>query len=212
MRKKHLFVLCVLSFALMLTACGSSYPKLSGDEALAALKSAKTLYFTGDLDDVNTFSDILADEQIVGEVKEKGLINNRMIATIDGKEHCYCKYVSSGDVMQIEHSGTTYGVYDMDDNCLGYMQQRFGNGTSWYAFLQADCSEKDYRLTEDVSTLCDSSGHTIGTISRVLDSTVSHAFHVEIKTDDGAQVDYTDKLIIYWASVSWLNDEYSYLT
>ncbi len=210
LNKKAACLMLIAALSLSLAACGGD--KLSGDEAWAALESANTLYLTGDLDDVNTFSDIVADESVVGKVQEKGLINNTMVVTVDGTEQFYYKFVTSGEIMEGK-VGTTYGCFDMDDNCLGYMQLRFGGGTSRYAFLNADGSEKGYYLDEELTTFMNAGGEPIGSVEAELDSTISKSFHVEIKTfATQEKIDYIDKLAVYWSAVNWLNSEYSYLT
>lgn len=210
MKRKLLCLMLAAALTLALAACGAD--KLSGDEAWAALEGANTLYLTGDLDDVNTFSDIKADEKIVGKVQEKGLINNTMIVTVNDTEQFYYKFVTSGEIMEGK-VGTTYGCFDMDDNCLGYMQLRFGDGTSRYAFLNADGSEKSYYLDEELTTFLNADGEPIGSVEAELDSTISKNFHIEIKTyATQEKVEYIDKLAVYWSAVNWLNSEYSYLT
>ncbi len=208
--KKLAVCLLFAALTLSLVACGAD--KLSGDEAWSALEKANTLYLTGDLDDVNTFSDITANDQVVGKVQEKGLINNSMVVIVDGKEQFCYKYVTSGAIMD-GNVGTTYGCFDMDGNCLGYMQLQFGNGTSRYAFLTADGGDKGYYLDENLTTFTNAGGEPIGSVEAVLDSLASHAFHVTIKTyATPEKIDYKDKLAVYWSAVSLLNTEYSYLT
>ncbi|MBO4914635.1 MAG: hypothetical protein J5449_05450, partial [Oscillospiraceae bacterium] len=67
-------------------------------------------------------------------------------------------------------------------------------------------------LDEELTTFTNARGENIGSVEAKLDSLASHAFHVTIKTDAGAPLDYTDKLAVYWCAVEWLNDKYSYLT
>ena len=210
MTKKAICLLLAAVLALALAACGAE--ELSGDEAWEALERANTIRLMGDLDDVNTFSDILADGKIVGKVQEKGLINNAMVVTVDGTEQLRYKFVTSGEIME-GAVGTTYGCYDADGNCLGYMQLQFGNGTARYVFLNADGSEKGYYLDEDLTTFTNAAGDPIGSVEAKLDSTLSKAFHVEIKTyATQEKIEYIDKLAVYWSAVNWINSEYSYLT
>ena len=208
MKKKAICLLLASALVLALAACGAK--KLTGDEAWNALKSAEKLHLTGDLDDVNTFSDILADGYIVGRVQEKGLIDSSMAVSVDGKEEFYYKFVTSGEIMEGK-VGTTYGCFDMDGSCLGYMQLRFGSGTSRYAFLDADGNEKGCYLDDNLTTLTDSRGEIIGSVEAKLDSMLTHAFHVTVTTSSSS-IDYIDKLAIYWCAVTELNSDYSYLT
>lgn len=208
MKKKATCLLLAAALVFALAACGAE--KLTGDEARSALKSAEKLHLTGDLDDVNTFSDILADDRIVGKVQEKGLIDNSMVVSVDGREEFYYKFVTGGEIME-GRVGTTYGCFDMDDNCLGYMQLRYGDGTSRYAFLYADGTEKGYYLDDNLTAFTDSGGKRIGTVEAKLDSILTHAFHVTITTSSSS-IDYHDKLAVYWCAVTELNSDYSYLT
>lgn len=213
MKKRLLCFALAAAAALVLAACGTD--KLSGDEAWSALENADTIYLTGDLDDVNTFSDILADEKVVGRVQEKGMINNSLVVSVDGEEAFCCKYVTSGEIMEANDGrvGTTYGYFDMDDNCLGYMQLRFGDGMAWYAFLDADGNEKGYYMDEDLTTFLNAGGNPIGSVEKEVDSMLTKAFHVTLKTyATQEKVDYIDKFAVYWSAVNWLNTEYSYLT
>ncbi len=209
MKKKLICMTLAAALALALAACGK-YPQLSGDAAQSALEGAETLYLTGDLDDVNTFSDIVADEQIVGKVQEKGLLVNTMEVSVNGGEQFYYRYAKDDEFWN--DAGTTYVCCDKDDNVLGYMQQLFGKGVSYYAFCGADRSEKDCYLDEDLTTFTNSAGQTVGTVEAELDSTKTHAFHVTIKTDGAADLDCVNKLAVYWCAVHQLNSEYSYLT
>ena len=206
--RRTLCLLLAAALALALAACGGN-PELSGDAAWSALKNAGTIRLTGDLDDVNTFSDVVADGQIVGKVQEKGLLNNTMVVSVDGREQFYYRFAKDGEFWN--DAGTTYVCCDMDDNVLGYMQLLFADHRGRYAFCGADRSEKGYYLDEELTTFTDGGGNTVGTVEAALDSRITKAFHVTIKTD-GGKVDYTDKLAVYWCAVHWLNSEYSYLT
>lgn len=209
MKKKAACLMLITALSLSLAACGAE--KLSGDAAWAALEGANTLYLTGDLDDVNTFSDIAADEKIVGKVQEKGLINNTMVVTVDDAEQFYYRYAKDDEFWN--DAGMTYVCCDMDGNVLGYMQKLYGKGFSYYAFCDADRNEKGYYLDEELTTFTNGSGEPIGSVEAELDSFMSHAFHVTIKTyATQEKVDYIDKLAAYWSAVHRLNSEYSYLT
>ncbi len=208
MKKKLICLLLAAALALSLAACGGE--ELSGEAAWAALENAETLALTGDLDDVNTFSDIAADEKIVGAIQEKGILNNTMVVSVDGTEQFYYRFAKNDEFWN--NAGTTYACCDMDDNVLGYMHLLFANGASYYAFCDAERNEKGYYLDENLTAITDSAGKAIGSVEAELDSTISHAFHVTIKTLPGdTTVDYIDKLAIYWCAVNWLNSEYSYL-
>lgn len=206
MKKKGICLLLAAALALSLTACGSE--GLSGDAAWSALEKADTLYLTGDLDDVNTFSDINADGQVVGKVQEKGLINNTMVVSVDGKEQFYYRYAKDDEFWN--NAGTTYVCCDMDGNCLGYMHLLYGSGTSYYAFCDAARNEKGYYLDEDLTTFTNAAGEPIGSVEAKLDNILTNAFHVEIKTyATQEKIDYRDKLAVYWSAVSLLNSEYN---
>ncbi len=203
--KRILCITLAAALALALAACGAG--KLSGSEAWAALENANTVYLTGDLDDVNTFSDITADGQVVGEVQEKGIINNTMVVSVDGKEQFYYRYAKNDEFWN--NAGTTYVCCDMDDTVLGYMQLLYGKGMSYYAFCDAKRNEKGYYLDEDLTTFTNAAGEPIGSVEAKLDNYMTNAFHVEIKTyATNEKIDYIDKLAVYWSAVSMLNSDY----
>ena len=193
------------ALALALAACGEA--PLSGDAAWSTLENANTLYLTGNLNDVNTSSDITADGKVIGQVQEKGLINNTMVVTVDGKEQFYYRYAKDDEFWN--DAGTTYVCCDMDGNCLGYMHLLFAKGTSYYAFCDAERNEKGYYLDEELTTFTNASGEPIGSVEAALDNIVTSSFHVEIKTfATQEKIDYTDKLAVYWSAVSLLNSRY----
>ncbi len=206
MKKRLLCLLLAAALALALAACGAE--KLSGDDAWAALKDAHEFYLTGDLDDINTFSDILADGKNVGKVQEKGLFNNTMVVTIDGREQFYYRYAKDDEFWN--NATTTYVCCDMDDNVLGYMHLLYGDGARYYAFCDAQRNEKGYYIDEDLTTFTNAAGEPIASCEAKLDSIATNAFHVEIKTyATQEKIDYIDKLAVYWSAVSLLNDKYN---
>ena len=198
---------------LLLVSCGQKYPKLSGEAAWTALENAHSLYIKGDIDHVNVVSDLRADDHIVGKVKESGIIDNRMYVVIDGEKQFYYKYETSGEIMNRDDIGTTYGYYDMSDNCLGYMQLRFVNGAAIFFFLNPDETPKRYYMDENITTFYNENGVPIATAERVLDNIFTHKFHIEIiSLDSGIKIDYIDKLAVCWSAIYEIGREHRYLT
>ncbi|MBP8715292.1 MAG: hypothetical protein KBH85_07870 [Lachnospiraceae bacterium] len=77
-KRSGIFISLLLAGTLAIAGCGNKQPKLSGDEAKEALNNAEKLYFTGNLSDVNTYSNISADDKTAGYVEESGFVTKNI--------------------------------------------------------------------------------------------------------------------------------------
>ncbi len=232
--KKRHFSIAILVILLMLgtAGCGkeeAEYPKLTGEEARQAFGAAHEVLLTGDVDDVNTFSDVIADGQNVGKVKESGLIHNRITYSVENEDQFYvafCDYEKEDSVVEDDRyaTSTTYTYYDMDGNRLGYLQDRalFKGDDEWYVtvFLDTRGRMKEYYIEP-----YDSWGHEwamngagvynmnrekVGEIELDLTNYITKNFSIRMDLGEaGEALSEMDKTAIYWRCVQEMTDRYS---
>lgn len=230
-KKSIMMLLPVVGILIVLTGCGSSsdeFPMLSGQEARAVFENSASIQLTGDIDDVNTFSDVIADGQNVGEVKEHGLINNTITYSVDGEEQfyiAYCDYDEEDKVVEDENyaCSTTYTYYDMEDNRLGYAQERalFQGDDEWYVmvFLDTEGNMKNYYIEpyDDWGHDWAASGagiynmdrEKVGEISLELTNVLTDSFSIGMELGDATEeLSEMDRVAIYWRCVSEMNNMY----
>ena len=232
--RKKCIVSCVLIAMLTIIAvgCGSSegkYPKLEGEEARTVFDRSSDIKITGDIDDINTSSDVIADSQNVGKVKEHGIVNSQITYSVDGEDQFYvafCDFDEEDNVVNSDEyaTSTTYTYYDMDGYRLGYAQDRalFQGDDEWYVmvFLDTDGYMKNYYIEAN-----DSWGHDwaqsgagvynmnrekVGEISLELTNALTRNFSIEMDLGDAAdELSEMDRVAIYWRCVSEMNKRYN---
>ena len=231
-RKKCIFP-CILiaTLAISMAGCGTTkdeYPKLEGQEARTAFAQSSDIRLTGDIDDVNTFSDVIADGKNVGEVKEHGVINNQITYSVDGEDQFYiafCDFDEEDKVVESDEyaTSTTYTYYDMDGNRLGYAQMRalFQGDDEWYVmvFLDAEGNMKNYYIedyddwdhewAENGAGVYNMDREKVGEISLDLTNFVTNGFSIGMELNAAAdELSEMDRVAIYWRCVSEMNDKY----
>ena len=157
----------------------------------------------GELDEVNQQGDILADDKVAAYVIESGFFDTKWTVSVDGEDWFYVKYVTDEPVNNVDgvNSGSTYGYYDMDDNCLGYAQDRIIETDAlerdyYMVFLDAEGNPReDYLAEEKGRYLYDYDGNVIGEGYADMDSFFSDACHVEVQTD--TEMNFMDKFAMY---------------
>ena len=233
--RKKCIVLCILiaTLAINMAGCGSAedeFPKLKGQEARTVFDQSSDIRLTGDVDDVNTFSDVIADEKNVGEVKEHGFLNNRITYSVDGEDQFYIAFCDfdeeDKEVVESEEyaTSTTYTYYDMDGKRLGYAQDRalFQGDDEWYVmvFLDTEGNMKNYYIEpyDDWGHEWAKSGagvynmdrEKVGEISLDLTNVISNSFSIGMELNDAAdELSEMDRVAIYWRCVSEMNDRYN---
>ena len=231
-RKKNIMSgLFIVLLSITMSGCGGEedqFPKLMGQEAREVFAASADIRLTGDIDDVNTFSDVIADAQNVGEVKEHGLINNRITYSVDGEDQfyiAYCDYDEEDKVVEDENyaCSTTYTYYDMEDNRLGYAQDRavFKGDDEWYVmvFLDTEGNMKNYYIEpyDDWGHEWAKSGagvynmdrEKVGEISLELTNVVTNSFSISMELGDAAEeLSEMDRVAIYWRCVREMNNRY----
>lgn len=200
----------VMGAGLLLTGCTLVIPSQieypDADAAKEALNHATTVTFqTEDLEDVDTMGDILADGKIAAYMSQSGFWNVKWTVNVDDQDWFYLKSVTDEPINDVEGvvSGTTYGYYDMDDNCLGYGQERVitpeGGEKAWYIqFLDADGNPKeDYYATEDGTILLDSERNVIARVDGKIDM-IGSGCTINFVMEDGVdqEVDIKDKIVM----------------
>ena len=200
----------VMGAGLLLTGCTLVIPSQieypDADAAKEALNHATTVTFlTEDLEDVDTMGDILADEKIAAYMSQSGFWNVKWTVNVDDQDWFYLKNVTDEPINDVEGviSGTTYGYYDMDDNCLGYGQKRVitpeGGEKAWYIqFLDADGNvREDYYAIEDGTILLDSERNVIARVDGKIDM-IGTGCTINFVMEDGVdqEVDIKDKIVM----------------
>ena len=200
----------VMGAGLLLTGCTIVIPSQieypDADAAKEALNHATTVTFlTEDLEDVDTMGDILADEKIAAYMSQSGFWNVKWTVNVDDQDWFYLKNVTDEPINDVEGviSGTTYGYYDMDDNCLGYGQKRVitpeGGEKAWYIqFLDADGNvREDYYAIEDGTILLDSERNVIARVDGKIDM-IGSGCTINFVMEDGVdqEVDIKDKIVM----------------
>ena len=230
-KKSIVFWVFIALLSISMAGCGSEkvqFPKLEGQEARTVFGLSPNIRLTGDIDDVNTFSDVIADEKNVGEVKEHGLFNSRITYTVDGKEQFYvafCDYDEDDKVVENEKyaTSTTYTYYDMEGKRLGYAQDRalFKGDDEWYVmvFLDTEGNMKNYYIepyddwghdwAKSGAGVYNMDRDKVGEINLVLTSYLTNSFSVEMELGDAAdELSEMDRVAIYWRCVSEMNNRY----
>lgn len=191
---KNILLLAALSAVMIgLCACsGNKLPSLSGDEAREAFASATYVCVTGKKKNSFASSDVDIDWAVAGRVKEKGIINIRYVYSIDGKKQCY---VASPwfDRPPFDNpdGGETVAYYDMDKNCIGYMQEvyRSEKRIGDYFFFDAESNPKKYYIprtdwTFQGAVIYDIDGNEAGHID--VRRAGNNWFCIRLFLDDGA--------------------------
>jgi len=213
-----------------ITGCGGSeeLPKLSGQEARSAFANSEVIHLTGDIDDVNTFSDVIADGQNVGAVKEHGLLDNTIAFSVDEEDQFsigFCDFDEEDKVVENENYpwSTTYTYYDMDGNRLGYAQDRalFKGENEGYmmTFLDAEGKMKNYYIkpyddlsynwAEDGAGVYNMDKEKVGEIRIALTNSLTKSFSVDMDLGDAAEeLSEMDRVAVYWRCVIEMNHKY----
>ncbi len=232
-KKSMKMLLTVTGLLIWISGCGSSsndFPKLGGQEAISAFADSKSIQITGDIDDVNTFSDVIADENNVGEVREHGIINNRIAYSVDGEERFYiafCDFDEEDEVVKTKNYpwSTTYTYYDMDGKRLGYAQDRVlfkgDDEDEWYVmvFMDTEGNMKNYYIepyddwghdwAKSGAGVFNMDREKVGEISLELTNNFTHSFSIGMELGDAAEeLSELDRVAIYWRCVSEMNKSY----
>lgn len=203
--KKRICIGLLLS-CIVLAGCGRTASPIEFDsieDAKEALSTASSVVVKGDLEEVNQQGDILADDKVAAYVIESGFFDTKWTVSVDGEDWFYVKYVTDEPINNMEgvNSGSTYGYYDLDDNCLGYAQDRIIETDAlereyYMVFLDAEGNPReDYLAEEKGRYLYDYDGNVIGEGYADMDSFFSDACHVEVQTD--TEMNFMDKFAMY---------------
>ena len=206
-------ILCIL--AAMISGCGKSDREsyASAEEAKQAMDQCRTFVVDGDLEDVNQEGDILADGKRAGRLKETGILNTKWTVSVDGKTWFWMKFVTDEPINNIDGviSGTTYGYYDENNQCLGYAQKRLFENENlereyYLIFMDADGNPKDYLAEEHGEEIYDYDGSQIGSGKADLKGYIGEKCYFEIDTEPGVSVDAVDKMAMYLQLFSKFNE------
>ena len=214
--KKYLGILGgFLGSLLLLTGC-SFAAKLeydSADAAKEALNTAETVTFRCDLEDADAADNLRADGKVAGYVENKGIINSRWIVSVDDVTWFYARYVTDEPINNVEgvKSGSTYGFYDSNDQCLGYAQERVSDGGYWErVFLDADGSEKGYYTDEDCTVIYDGDGNVLVKAKGTREFVGAYG-NIEItSTESGRQIEFMDKMALLIHIYDDMKNDYLY--
>lgn len=214
--KKYLGILGgFLGSLLLLTGC-SFAAKLeydSADAAREALNTAQTVTFHCNLEDTDAADNLKADGRVAGYVENKGIINSKWIVSVDDVTWFYVRYVTDEAINDVEgvKSGSTYGFYDSNDQCLGYAQERVSDEGYWErVFLNADGSEKGYYANEDCTVIYDADGNVLVKAKGSRDLMGSFADIEIVSEEGGRQIEFMDKLALLIHIYDDLKSDYLY--
>lgn len=206
-------VFCLFSIiSLTLTGCGGTkQAELSGDEAKAALDNAQRLSFTGSLKDINAFSKISADDKIAGYVEETGFASTKYTVYVDDKELFHilhdAKDYKEADPDVISYD--TWEIYDQNDKCIGFTQERVIDDEYHLVFMDSDGNLKDYNADENAQIIYNKDNGQIGTVTARRSNWYGSNFDIQIDTPKSdTDIDLCDKIVMYMKNVTWINDEY----
>ena len=216
MKMKKLAVLLALAAALVLPGCGEGPETISdAQEARNALDTAASIYFKGDLEEVNQKTDVQADGKVAGRMEESGLFNTKWTVTAGGESWFYMKFVTDEPINEDTEeygTGNTFGFYDENDNCLGYAQKRFipggidGNYYDYYYFMDAEGNLKDYCMDETGRYFLDMDGNVIARAESDMDFGGKNChIQIDMEEDCDAQIDFMDKMAMYYEQLDELN-------
>lgn len=160
--KKGIALIAALILSILLLGCEEAETYATADDAKAALNGQGVITIDGDFSETNQASDIRVNNGFAGFMRETGIINGKWTISANYEEWFYAKYVTGEPVNNQEgvNSGSTLGFYDMDDNCLGYAQERVDpNWDNAYIvyFLDPDFTPTGLYASEDCKTLWDDS-------------------------------------------------------
>lgn len=202
MHRKIVGILLAGCMLIGLTGCGASKIEYDDvDSAKNAMNTASVIEMKFDSEQPNQESDVKADGKVAGFMKESGLLNTKWTVSIDKDTWFYMKFVTDEWINDVEEtSGTVYGFYDEDDNCLGYARKQIlddgVDGREYYfVYLDEEGNPKDYYSDEHAFNLYDYEGNQIGEGDVEIKMFGSkHNVSVAMSDDTDIQVDFMDKL------------------
>lgn len=219
--KKGLMGILLAGSLVMLTGCAAA-KKLEFDSveaAKTAMNTASVIGIEGDsIADANRTENILADGKVAGFLEEQGFWNSKILVTLDSNTWLYMKYVTDEPVNKDREgvlTATTYGFYDAEDKCLGYLQEQLMETDIfprdyYYVFLDADGNPGEYLADEEGENVYDYDGNLICTASAQMDSIFGNDYSIKIRMEPGvdAEIDFMYKLGMSARLYYELNDWY----
>lgn len=221
MKRKTLtrILLLFMFTAILLTGCKAPEMEFdTADEAKEALDTASVIEIYSDLDSSRRKTKILADGKVAGYLQGNTVY-------IDGEEWFHIDYAKEEFIYQIPDvsSSTTYGYYDVDNQCLGYAQKRYldttdGGRDDFLVFLDVDGTLLDYCSTDDGEVLFDGKGNAVGTGEAgkdgigILEKLHTNIYRTVFETDPQANmtVEFMDRMAMYKClqeDIRWIYDE-----
>lgn len=219
-KNRPALLLAVCCMCLLLAGCKPSADKIEFSDAASArdaLNNAASIEVEGNLDAVLQSGNIRADGKVAAFLLEDGFWNSHWTVSVDGDLWFYIKYVTDEPINNIEgvNTGTTYGYYDGDDNCLGYVQQRLvdtpdGDRDYYMVFLNADGSGKGLYAARNGQTLYSEDGSVLATGSNHTNF-FSNNCQVYVDMEEGCdvQVDFMDKMAMYILQFRKMSERHS---
>ena len=190
----------------LLTGCGTPKTEFdSAQEAKEALNTAEIIDIYSNLYTPSSRTKIVADGKVAGYLQGQTVY-------IDGEKWFSINDVTDEPINDMEgvSSGTTYGYYDADGDCLGYAQKRYldtdtGDREQFLVFLDADGTELPYCSSRLGDKLFDEDGNVVGTGEanwkgvNFLERIYTNIYRTRFETDPDAQltVDFMDRMAMY---------------
>lgn len=202
MKKKILALMFCCAMLFSLCACdleSSDTADVDATTGQTLLDSASALSMRCHGHSVNKRCDLVVDNQTAGLLQESGFFDAHWNISAGGEDWFYAKFVTGEWINDVDGviSATTYGLYDMSDNCLGYCQERVVDGTYWFVFLNADGTEKGYYMDEYGNCVYSDDGTVLATANFTVESYSSGIYDVTIMPSGGNAFSAMDKLMMF---------------
>lgn len=202
MKKRVFAIILCISMICCLCACDAgSKDEITVDAVTGQemLNSASSLSMHCHGNSVNKRCNLVVDNQSVGMLQESGFFDAHWNISAGGEDWFYAKFVTGEWINDVEGviSATTYGLYDVNDNCLGYCQERVVDGEYKYAFLNADGTERGFYMDDEGSMVYTSDGTIVATANYAIDSYTAATYDVYIMPSGGTELSAMDKLMIF---------------
>lgn len=224
--KKALVGVLVACGMVMLTGCAvaKSLDFDSEEAAQNALDTASVVRFDGDdIKEVHQTGNIYADGKVAGFLQEEGFLNSQIIISMNDNTWMYQKIVEdepSSEELPGEAMGSTYGIFDANDNGIAYVQERLMETdvfprAYYLVFLDVDGNPTGYLADEEGKNVYDFDGNLVCTGSAQMNGVLGTDYNVEITMEPGtdAQIDFAYKLglyaKLYYDLRSWYSLTYS---
>lgn len=211
MKKKILSLVLCLALLFCLCACDAESENTATVDVAtgqAMLESASTLSMSCNGHSINKRCNLIVDDQVAGMLQESGFFDSHWNISAGGEDWFYAKFVTDEWINDVEGviSATTYGFYDMSDNCLGYCQERVVNGDYWFVFLDTEGNETGSYMNDDGNVVYSADGTMLGTANYTIESYARGTYDVYIMPSGGNTLSAKERLMLFIRTEKYVDD------